>query len=229
MPYNPQYYVDYLERFGFQRAMTMWAFYVHTKYLAEDKLRRGVEIVRQRNPEVRVRKLDMSRYMEEAHTIMDIYNEAWSENWGHVPMTDHEFEHMAKDLKQIVDPDLVYILEKNDEPIAFSITVPNLNQALRHVRSGRLFPTGLPKLLAYSKMGAVYEVRMPLMGIRKAYHGKGFDSVLIMETVDAGRSKGYDACEMSWVLDVNKRLTNSLDALNGVRDKEYAMMEMKLA
>ncbi len=228
MPYNPSYYQDFLARYGFERAMTMWAYYVHKKYAQADKLRRGAKIVRQRNPGVELRTLDMSRFEEEARTILDIYNDAWSDNWGHVPMTDAEFEHLAKDLKQIVDPEMVFILELDGEPVAFSISLPNINQALEHVRDGRLFPFGLPKLFAYAKFGGIYEVRMPLMGVRKAYQGRAFDSLLVLATVETGPPNGYDACEMSWVLDTNHRLKNALDALGGVVDKEYAMFEMPL-
>lgn len=228
MPYNPPYYVDFLERYGFERAMTMWAYYVHEAYVNKEKLRRGAELVFRRYPGLAVRQIRMDHYMEDAKIAMRIYNAAWSSNWGHVGMTEAEFEHLAKDLKQIVEPDLVYFLELDGEPVAFSVTVPNLNQALKRVPNGRLFPLGLPKLLTYSKLGAVYEVRMPLMGVLPEYHGKGFDAPLIDQTIRTGIQKGYDACEMSWVLDVNRPLVNALDKLGAVRDKEYAMMEKAL-
>ncbi len=228
MPYNPPYYVDFLKRYGFERAMKMWAYYVHEAYVNKDKLRRGAEIVMRRNPGLSLRTLDESRFWEDADAILRIYNEAWSQNWGHVPMTEHEFKHLAKDLKQVIEPELVYILEMEGEPVAFAISIPNLNQALRHVPSGRLFPLGLPKLLAYAKLGAVYEIRMPLMGVLPEYHGRGFDAILVDATIQNGLAAGYDACEMSWVLDVNMPLVNSLDKLGAVRDKEYAMMEKAL-
>ncbi len=233
MPYNPPYYVDFLARYGFERAMTMWAYYVHEAYVNKDKLRRGAEIVMRRNPGLRLRTIDMSRYLEDARLAMQLYNLAWSENWGHVPMTEPEFDHLAKDLKQIVEPELIYFLEMAHpdgrvEPVAFSASIPNLNQALKHVPSGRLFPLGLPKLLAYAKLGAVYELRMPFMGVHPSYRGRGFDAVVIDATIRHGLAAGYDACELSWVLDVNTPLVNSLEKLGAVRDKEYAMLEMGL-
>ncbi len=233
MPYNPPYYVDFLRRYGFETAMTMWAYYVHEAYVRKDKLRRGAELVLRRNPGLRLRMIDMSRYLDDALVAMRIYNEAWSQNWGHVPMTEREFEHLAADLKQIVEPDLVYFLELEGpgavpEPVAFVASIPNMNQVLKHVPSGRLFPLGLPSLLARAKLGAIYEIRMPFMGVLPAYHGRGFDAVLIDATIRRGIEKGYDACEMSWVLDVNTPLVNSLDKMGAVRDKEYAMMELAL-
>ena len=228
MPYNYPYYVDFLERYGFERAMTMWAYYVHEAYVNKQKLRRGADLVFRRYPGLKLREMDMSRYMDDALIAMEIYNAAWSGNWGHVAMTKHEFEHLATDLKQIVEPDLVYFLELDGKPVAFSVTIPNLNQALKHVPDGRLFPLGLPKLLTYGKLGGVYEVRMPLMGVLPEYWGKGFDATLIDQTIRTGIANGYDACEMSWVLEVNAPLVNSLDKLGAVKDKTYAMMEKAL-
>jgi GNAT superfamily N-acetyltransferase len=228
MPYNPPYHVDFLVDYGFERAMTMWAYYVHKKYVQVDKLRRGVQLVKRRTSGLELRTLDMDRFDEEARTILAIYNDAWENNWGHVPMTDAEFEQLAHDLKQIVDPEMVFILEHEGTPVAFSISLPNLNLALQHVSDGRLFPLGLPKLLAYAQFGGIYEVRMPLMGVRKEYQGRALDSLLVLATIENGPPNGYDACEMSWVLDTNRRLINSLESMGGVVDKEYAMFEKSL-
>lgn len=228
MPYNPPYYGDYLARYGFERSMTMWAYYVHKKYVQTDKLERGVDLVYRRHPNLQLRTLDMDRFEEEARTVLDIYNRGWSDNWGHVPMTDAEFEQLAQDLKLIVEPDIVFILEDDGEPVAFSISLPNMNQVLRHVSNGRLFPFGLPKLLAYSQFGEIYEVRMPLMGVLPAYQGQGLYAPLVLATIEEGPKRGYDACEMSWVLDSNDTMKNALEALGGVVDKEYAMLEKPL-
>ncbi len=228
MPYNPPYYDDFFVAYGFERATTMWAYYVHKKYVQTDKLRRGVQLVKRRTSGLTLRTLDMDRFDEEARTILDIYNDAWENNWGHVPMTDAEFDQLAHDLKQIVDPEMVFLLEHEDTPVAFSISLPNLNQALKHVSDGRLFPLGLPKLLAYAQFGGIYEVRMPLMGVRKQYQGRALDALLVLATIENGPPNGYDACEMSWVLDTNRRLINSLESMGGVVDKEYAMFEKSL-
>ena len=103
-----------------------------------------------------------------------------------------------------------------------------MNLALKHVKNGRLLPMGLQKLLARAKFGGVYETRMPLMGVRKAFHGRGFDSLMVLETIKRGVAAGYDACEMSWVLESNKSLTNALDHMGGVVDKTYALFEKAL-
>ena len=228
MPYNPPYYLPFLERYGFTRAMTMWAMYIHEAYANKERLRRGAELVFRRHPGLTLRHLDASRFMDDIEAAMRIYNEGWAGNWGHVPYTRREAEHLASDLKQIIEPELFFFLEMDGEPVAFSVALPNLNQALKYVKGGRLFPLGLPKLLAYAKLGAIYEVRLPLLGVLPKYQGRGFDVPLVNATVRDGIARGYDACDMSWVLDSNKRLINALEHLGGVRDKEYVMLEKAL-
>ena len=227
MPYNPSYYEDYLLQYGFDRAMTMWAYYVHQKFSDMKRLRRGAEIVKRRTPGLKLRTLDMSRFKEEARVILDIYNEAWSDNWGFVPITDAEFNRLATDLKQIVDPNMVFILEKDGEPVAFSLSLPDINPALKLLPKGRLLPFGLLKLLASTKLGGVHEVRMPLMGARKAYQGRALDVIPVLATMERGPGHGYFGCETSWVLDTNDVLKNLILSIGATVDKEYALFEKR--
>ena len=226
LPYNKPYYAGYLEDYGFTKAMTMWAYYVHEAYINSRKMARGAELVKRRYPGLTVRQLDKSRFYEEVDTAMDIYNLAWAENWGHVPYTSHEARHLADDLKQILEDDIFLFVEDEGRPVAFSASLPNLNRALQRIPNGRLLPTGLAKLLAWGQFGGIYEIRMALMGVLPAYRNRGIDALLIHQTIVNGQARGYEAAEMSWVLDVNTRLVNALDNLGAVRDKEYAMFEM---
>ncbi len=228
MPYNPLYYEGFLLRYGFERAMTMWAYYVHGKYTKIDYLRRGAEIVLRRNPGLTLRKPDMSRYDEEALIMRDIYNEAWTENWGFVPITDAEFDHFSAEMKQVIDPNLIYFLEKDGEPVAFCFSLPNINLGLRRIRNGRLFPTGLFKLLALDKLGGYYEARMILMGARKAYHGRAIAMIPMLATMEYGE-KAYDGFEMSWILDSNHLTLKLMPSIGAVVDKEYALFEKRLS
>ena len=229
MPYNAPYYEDFLTRYGFERAITMLSYYVHKKYMDADKLRRGVAIVRRRYPTLTLRQLDSKRLKEDVNVAMDIFNDGWSDNWGFVPYTEAEAQKLAADLKQVLEPDLFLFAEEDGVPVAFSVLLPDLNQALVHVRDGRLVPTGLAKILAYAKSGAIYNSRMPLMGIRKSHRGRGIDGMLVLETIDRGVPKGYDSCELSWILEGNTRMRNFLDNLGTAIDKRYAMYDKALA
>ena len=153
MPYQPPYYKAHLDALGYARAMTMWAYFIHDAYLDDSRLRRGVGIVRRRHPDLTVRPLDMKRFDEDVSVALRLYNEAWGENWGNVAYTDAEAVHLAKELKPVLEPELFLFLEKAGEPIAFAVSLPNLNRALKHIDNGRLLPFGLPKLLAMAKSG----------------------------------------------------------------------------
>jgi GNAT superfamily N-acetyltransferase len=228
LPYNFPYYRDFLERWGFRRAMTMWAFYVHEAYINKDRMARGAQIVQRRNPGITVRSLDPKRFDADVAAAMRIYNRAWAENWGHVPYTEHEALHLAKEMKPVIEKDLFLFAELDGEPIAFAVSLPNLNQALKHLPRGRLASTGLPKVLGTWKLGGVYEIRMALMGVLPEHRNLGLDALLIHQTIVNGQRDGYQAAELSWVLDVNKPLINALEKLGCTRDKEYAMFEASL-
>ena len=225
MPHNPPYYHNYLHRWGFERVMTLWAYYVHRKIITLDRLKRGASIVYRRNPDLSLRTLDMSRFDEEITVIREIFNEAWSDNWGFVPVTDNEFSHIAKGMKQIVDPRICFIMEMNGNPVGFTISLPDINPALQRLPDGRLFPFGLFKLLFLTKFAKMREVRTLLMGVRKAYHGRALVIPPILETIERSVRYGYHASETSWVLDDNHVVKNFLSSINAVVDREYAILE----
>ena len=228
MTYNPPYYKDYLERWGLVSVMTTWAYYIHRKHVAIDRMRRGAAIIYRRNPGVSVRTLDMSRFDEEVATIREIYNDAWSDNWGFVPITDNEFVHLAKAMKAIVDPRICFFVELDSNPVGFTVCLPDINPALQRLPNGRLLPFGLVKLLILTKFAGIPSVRMPLMGVRKEYHGRALDVLPVLETMERGPGYGYQSCETSWVLDNNHVLKNLLSSINADVDKEYAILETSL-
>jgi GNAT superfamily N-acetyltransferase len=227
MPYNPPYHEDFLLRYGFDRIMTMWSFYAHVKYAKTERLRRGTDIARRRTPGLTLRTLDVDRFEEEVQVVREIYNEAWSDNWGHVPMTEAEFDQLVGELEQIVDPNIVFFVEHEGEPVGFSVSLPDINEVLRHVPGGRLFPLGLPRLLLHMRY-SVKNFRMPLMGVRPEYQGKGIDAMLILATIEGALPNGYVGCETSWILDTNERLLNMIDTIGATQDKEYAMFEFEM-
>ncbi len=228
MPYNYPYYESLLLQYGFSRAITMWAYFIHEKYADLDRARRGTRIVLRRNPDVKLRTIDMDRYHDEAQTILDIYNQAWAENWGNVPMTKNEFRHLAKDMKAVIDPNIVYIVEDKGRPVAFSISLPNINHALMRVKNGRLFPFGLLHLLLYTKIAGIHDCRTILMGVLPEYRGRGLDALMHAQLMLHRVVYGYTQSELSWVLESNRAMVNTAEAYGTIRDKEYAMFEKSL-
>lgn len=228
MTYNYPYYEDYLTRWGFERVMKLWAYYIHRKHVKFDRLKRGADIVKRRNPGLSLRTLDMSRYEEDVRIVRDIYNDAWYNNWGFVPVTDAEFAHLAASMKQVVDPRICFFVLLNDEPVGFTISLPNINPALQRLPDGRLLPFGLAKLLLLTKFASINEIRMPLMGVRRQYQRRAFDVLPVLETIEKGPLYGYNACETSWILDSNHIQKNLLASIGTVVDKEYALLEATL-
>nr|BCX00907.1 MAG: hypothetical protein KatS3mg041_0953 [Bacteroidota bacterium] len=228
MPYNPPYYVEFIERFGLRKVMGMYAYYVDVETVQMEKLERGVKIVHHRLPGLSVRKVDLRHFAREARIVHHIYNEAWRDNWGFVPMTEREFEHLAGALRAIVDPHIVFIAELNGQPVGFSVSLPNLNEALIHIRDGRLLPFGIFRLLWQTRVRRIQGIRTIIMGVLPAYRGRGIDAVMHYHTIQEGIRRGYRYAELSWVLENNEMMNRAARSIGAVPYKRYAIYEMPL-
>ena len=224
MPYNPPYYLEFMEAYGFHKAKDLYAFWKEAKDGIPERVERLVERVKRREGLV-VRPLDMSHLKGEVELIKEIYNSAWERNWGFVPMTDVEMDLMAKRLKPIAVPELVLFAEVKGEPVGVGVTVPDYNQVLKRL-NGRLTPWGIAKFLYYRKK--IDGLRALLFGIKREYRGKGISLVLYYETEKAATKLGYRWCELSWNLEDND-LINSFDsAVGGRLYKKYRIYEMEI-
>lgn len=223
MPYNPRYYIGLLEGYGFIKAMDLYAYWMD-KHEMTNRLIRTAELLKKRS-KILFRKIDIARFREEVELVRQIYNAAWEKNWGFVPMTEREFDHIAKDMKLILDPELVIIAEDKGKPVGFSLGLPNINQALIHL-NGRLFPTGLFKLLHYKKK--IHQVRVLTMGVIPEYRNRGIDAVFYYETFKNGTAKGYDSGEFSWVLENNEAMNKAASNMGAKLYKTYRIYEYNL-
>jgi GNAT superfamily N-acetyltransferase len=231
MAYNPPYYRDFIERFGFQKAMDLYAYELTVEVLDwSEKLVRVVEKLKSR-AKFRVRPGNIRRFREELDRIKKVYNSAWERNWGFVPLTDAEIEHMAAQLIRFVDPDLVFIAEVDDEPIGFSLTLPDLNQALRkaYPRPGVPEWWTLIKLLYYWKVRRVVDtIRVLAMGVVESWRAQGVSALFYYETAKAALPKGYRRAEMSWILENNLMMNRDIRTMGGRLYKIYRMYELPL-
>jgi len=162
--------------------------------------------------------------------VKEIYNAAWEKNWGFVPMTDREFEHLARDLRQIVVPELVRIAEVKGEPVAFAMTLPDANVALK-AAGGRLtrfglLPIGLLRLLWASRR--IKRLRLITLGIKQGYRRRGIDAVLYLDTIRIARELGYEGGEISWTLEDNHLVNRAIESMGGRRSKTYRIFERDL-
>ena len=228
MTYNPPYYAELLERYGMKKAMDLYAYDIGVEYFNHsNKLQRVAERLRKKN-NISVRTVNMKDFKNEAAIIRQVYNDAWSRNWGFVPMTEEEFDHLAKDLKQIVDPRVVLIAEQQVEggkarAVGFLLAVPDLNRALKKI-SGRLLPFGLLKLLWHSRK--INSIRVITMGGIVEFQNLGMGSILLDEIYRRGPAAGFPTGEMSWVLENNVMMNRAAETIGGRRTKTYRIYEM---
>ncbi|MGQ5701296.1 N-acetyltransferase [Sandaracinobacteroides sp. A072] len=186
----------------------------------------------ERNKRIRIREVELKRFDEEAKLILDILNEAWSDNWGFVPLTDAEIAHVGKKLKPIVFPHLIRVAEYDGEPVAFMMTVPDINQLIRDL-DGRLFPFGWAKLLWRLRNPQVDWMRVPLMGVRKSLQGSRTASLLAFMMIeyirrDAVAKNGSRFGEIGWILDDNGPMISIAEAINAKIRKTYRIYERDL-
>jgi hypothetical protein len=227
MPYNKPYYIDLAEKFGLKKIKDLLAFRIDRQSEMDPRLIRVAERIREREG-IAFRTLNMKNFDAEVELLNDVYNQAWEKNWGFVPMSKDEFRHMAKDMKQIIDPDLVFIAEVEGKPVGFILSLPNINQALKFT-NGRLFPTGLIKLLWHTKVkNKVDSVRIVTMGIIPEYRKRGLDNLFYLETFKVGPTKGYDWGEMSWILEDNAMMLRAAENMGGQQYKRYRMYGMQV-
>ena len=225
MTHNPAYYAGLLESAGFGKAMDLYAWWMLTEQGLGPKIARVGAMVLNRQG-ISVRSINMKSFWEDVERIRRIYNDAWSTNWGFVPMTDAEFEHLAKDLKAIVDPRIALIAEKNGEPVAFSLALPDFNQVLRKI-NGRLFPIGLPIVMYHAR--SIRQVRVLALGIsKKLQNWNGLGAALYYESFRRGVEAGYRACEFSWTLETNTLINRSMQLFGAKIYKRYRIYEKAL-
>jgi len=225
MPYNPPYYENLVAGFGFQPVMNLLAHYSETPTgEPPPNLERGARLAQQRH-RFRLRKLNMRDFDGEVQRIKTVYDAAWAENWGAVAMTDKEFRHLAKDLKMIVDPDLCFIAEVEGRVAGFSLSLPDLNQALIHL-NGRLLPFGILRLLWYKRR--INAVRIITMGVLKEYRHMGIDACFYCETYRNAHAKGMPRGEASWILENNTPMNRALEKMGFRVYKTYRLYDLPL-
>ncbi len=221
MPHNPPYYPQLTEGFGNTKIKDLYAWYQTTEEAlshSTEKLRRVSEKILKRY-DIKIRKINIKDMKNEVKLMKEVYNNAWSKNWGFVPFTDAEFDHAAADLKDIADPDFLLMAEKDDRPIGFSVILPNINEVLAKIPDGRLLPTGIFKLLSGIKK--IKTVRVLILGVIKEYQFSGLGSAFYIRAMETAREKGINGGEMSWILEDNLTMNRAIESFGSRIYKKY--------
>jgi hypothetical protein len=228
MSHDPRYAAARIEAQGYGKAKDVIAYLFDMDVDFPPRIRKLAE--RFAASGVTLRQIDMSRFDAEFSMVMEIFNDAWSENWNFVPFTDAELKHMAKGLKPLLDPRFSAIAEHNGKAVAFGIMLPNLNEAIRDF-NGKLLPFNVLKLLWRLKRGT-RSARVPLLGVRRSFSAGlsgGLAPFLIIDSMHKGaKQKGIKSVELSWILEDNRPMRRIIEELGASAYKTYRVYEKQL-
>jgi GNAT superfamily N-acetyltransferase len=211
MPHNPPYYLTLLDTAGFTKAKDLIALQggsLQAPMKPPERTERAVELLKKRYG-ITIRPLNMKKFDQEVELVKRLYNAGWEANWGFIPMTDAEIDALAKAFKPVVIPELVPFVEKDGVPIAFGLTLPDLNEALVHNRNGGMFPASLTMLWKL-RMKKLTRSRILLLGVLPEWRGKGIDSALYHWIWSKTAERGIGWGEASWLLEDNHGIIQGL-------------------
>ncbi len=224
MPYNPRYYGALFERCGLRKAKDLFAWERSVQSSPPEHFARIADRIRE-DERIAIRNVNLRDFANEVKRLRELYNRVYAGNWGFVPMAEDEFLHIAKALRGKILPELAMVAEHDGLPVAFSITVPDSNQALKKV-GGRLtrygLPVGLAKLAWYSRR--IDRVRLVGLGIEDEWRRRGVDAVLVVETIRRARALGYAGGEISWTAE-DSELNRTIESCGCARTKVYRVYE----
>jgi len=223
-PYNPPSYGAWIEAAGFRKAKDLLSFSIAGPYTTPAAYYRIAQMARRR-ARVTTRPINMKRFDEELALVKEIYNSAWEKNWGFVPMTDAEIDHMAGQLKPAVVPDFVRFAEVDGKAVAFLLYVPDVNVALKPAR-GKLFPFGIFHVLW--GLPRIREGRLMALGVVKEHRRTGLAPTLVVDLSDALNARGYRHSTISWTLEDNDAVNDLAISFGCVRSAAHRLYEKSL-
>ncbi len=225
MAHNPPYYRRLFEEAGWEKRKDLLSYWLEGEAGPPERLVKGMRRLVDRVDGLVVRQLRLKELDREVERIKEVYNSAWERNWGFTPFTDAEIEHLASDLKPIVDERYALIAEVHGEPVGFALALPDYNQALRHV-NGRLFPLGIFKLLWYRRK--IDRLRVLTLGLKPEYQRKGIDALFYLKMYENGIAAGLNKGEASWILEDNWGMRRGLERMGGYVYKTYRVYGTEL-
>lgn len=228
MTWNPEYYLNLTEACGYTKAKDLYAWWMSPS-AQSDRYKKGADLLRKRL-KVEIRHLDMKNFWNEVTLIKDVYNQAWAKNWGFFPMTDAEIDHLAKQLKPIVDPEFCTFAFVDGKLVAFSLALPDFYQALKGIKGGKLFPFGVFKLVwNLFVVKKINRVRLLVMGVVPEFRNRGIDVVLYDEAVKACAKRNYTGGELSWILEDNTMMNTILGNIGAKIYRNYRLYQKALS
>jgi GNAT superfamily N-acetyltransferase len=234
-PYNKPYYEGFVRAAGFESVMDTYAFYINANHARDNQLERLGRVSNSimKRSHITVRAFDPKRKSQEFDLLKQIYNAAWEKNWGFVPFTPKELDALLHSIGQFFDPRLAFFAFVNDDPAGMVMAIPDFNQVLQkaYPKPGTPEVVSLIKALYYWKVRPVMDwVRVPLLGVKEQYRGKGVDVAMQYAVMDAVIKAGHQHCDSGWVLATNKAATDvTVNAGGGKIYKTYRYFDKTFA
>lgn len=224
--WHHRYYPALIEGAGLTKAMDlyMWSLEVRNRAAVHPSIWRAAEEVQSKYG-ITVRPMRKKDMEAEVCRFLEVYNAAWERNWGFVPLTEDEVRHYAKDLKPVLDENWAFIAEKDGEPVAAALTLPDYNQVLIRL-GGRLLPFGWAKALWYRRK--IDRVRVFALGVKREYQHTGVGAKLYEMHYDAAERTPQKAGETGWILETNKAMNRSMERMGGRIVRTYRVFEKML-
>jgi len=230
MPHHRPYQGGLIEKAGYHKAKDLFAW----KYVVGEpnvRVAKGHDEIRSL-PEISYRTASLKTLEDDVKLLVDVFNDAWSDNWGFVPFTRKEVQKMAADFRLLLMPEITSIVSIGGEPAAVAVALPNLNELVRDM-NGKLLPFGLPKLLWRLKVRGPRSARLALLGIRKKWRNvrkyAALSAFMYAEMNEGGRKLGIREGELGWTLEDNGRVNAGIQLMGAKRYKTYRVYEKSLA
>ena len=232
MPYGHPHQVEAIERNGFSKAIDLYAYNADLSQGApKGRLAEGLRAKAESDPGLTWRPMNTKDFMGDVRMAREIFNDAWSENWGFIPFFEEQFGHMAKEMKPIMFDTGFQIGFIDGEAATFIWMIPDLNEVVKGL-DGRLLPFGWVKLLYRIKAKKVRKGRVPLMGLKRKFHkgrrGVALTTKICSDAFDAGQAQGFTECELSWILEGNRSMSAICELVGADLYKTYRMVEATL-
>jgi len=230
MGHHLPYYQTLVERSGFSKEIDLYAYYKPVCEPFTDRIERLIKWASS-DINMNIRVVLKKDYDRELRNVLDIFRDAWCDNWGYVPPTDAEVDHLIKQMRQVLDRGAVLLSEIDGELAGFIVVLPDVNEYLRDL-DGRLAPFGWLRLLTRLKFSTCETVRVPLMGVRKKFQRKRIGAAVALALIDTVRRNhlpaGAKHCEMSWILETNSPMRGIMESAGCARDKVYRVFSKDL-
>lgn len=225
MTFNPPYYLTIYDQLGLKRARDLHAFYISAGEQSPELIEKVVKRAK-RNSGLNLRPIDLKKLDRELPILQKLYNETLDRNWGYVPITYEDLECTAKDLKDIADPNMILIAEKEGLPVGFSLVLPNINEFLWKARNVK----GIFRFLKVAwliKTSSPKEARLTILGVHPQYRNSGIAALFYHETLARGKKK-FIGGELSWIDEDNKEIMHAITVMGGKKYKSYRIFERVL-